>query len=152
MIRYSLTCQDGHSFESWFQSSDAYDALAARGLISCTSCGSTEVKKALMAPRVSATEVEAETAPADQRQAMAAGPLSQPGSKMERMLADLRKTVEENSTYVGGNFATEARQMHLGEVPERQIHGEATPQEARDLVEDGVPILPLPVLPKSKAN
>jgi hypothetical protein len=83
---------------------------------------------------------------------MAAGPLSKPGSEMEQMLQKLRAHVEENSTYVGKEFAREARDMHLGDAPERQIHGEASQAEAKALLEDGVPILPLPGVPKAKSN
>ena len=90
---------------------------------------------------------------AEGAQPMAAGPLCRsPGSEMERMISELRQKVEENSTYVGREFAREARQMHLGEVPERQIHGEATADEAKGLIEDGVPVLPLPGVPKTKQN
>ncbi len=148
MIRYTLKCPDGHSFESWFQSSDAFEALRARGLVVCETCGSDEVTKSLMAPQVTVSEKGDPDAP----QEMAAGPLTQPGSKMEQMVAMLRRHVEENSTYVGRDFAKEARDMHLGDAPERQIHGEASREEARALVEDGVPILPLPGLPKTKSN
>lgn len=148
MIRYTLTCTAGHSFDSWFQSSDAYDTLLARGLVTCEICGTTEVQKSLMAPKVSVTD----KAPSEPAQQMASGPLSKPGSEMEQMVRKLREHVEQNSTYVGRDFAREARDMHLGEAPERQIHGEASQAEAKALVEDGVPILPLPGLPKSKAN
>ena len=154
MIRYALTCSEGHAFESWFQSSEAFDTLLAKGLVCCEICGSTEVKKTLMAPGVGASEKGKDVSvpaplPAPQ---MAAGPLSAPGSPMEEMVRKLRKHVEENSTYVGRDFAREARDMHLGDAPARQIHGEASKDETRALLEDGVPILPLPGVPKSKAN
>lgn len=154
MIRYALICAEGHRFDSWFQSASAFETLCERGLVVCETCGSTDVKKALMAPGVSSGDAApdmAAKAPAP-AQTMASGPLSAPGSPLEQMLTKIREQVEANSTYVGRDFAQEARDMHLGETPERQIHGEATQEEAQELMEDGVPILPLPVLPKSKAN
>lgn len=156
MIRYTLTCAEGHKFESWFQSSDAYDTLRARGLVCCETCGSSDVEKSLMAPPVPArsnakAEPAAKPSP-EPAQEMAAGPLSRPGSEMEQMIQKLRKHVDENSTYVGRDFAREARDMHLGDAPERQIHGEASKEEAKALLEDGVPILPLPGVPKAKSN
>lgn len=135
MIRYSLRCADGHAFDSWFQSADAFDTLTARKAVTCIECGGTEVEKSLMAPSVAT-----------------AAPLRQPESDREAALAALRRQVEENSDYVGLNFVTEARRMHAGELPERAIHGEARLDEARALIEDGVPVAPLPFLPARKVN
>jgi hypothetical protein len=147
MIRYTLKCSDGHSFESWFQSADAYEALVAKGLVSCTICGSTEVTKALMSPRVSSIDgTPAEMSSAPER------PLSAPAHSAEQMLRALREHLKTNSTYVGRRFAQEARAMHLGDSGERAIHGEASPAEARALIEEGVPIAPLPILPPDKTN
>ncbi|MCT4683164.1 MAG: DUF1178 family protein [Roseicyclus sp.] len=150
MIRYTLKCAEGHGFDSWFQSADAYEALAARGMVSCAICGGTDVTKALMAPRVSV----AESAPAEPPAAPAVPdrPLSAPAHPAEQMLRALREHLQKSSTYVGGRFAQEARAMHLGEVDERPIHGEASPAEARALIEEGVPIAPLPILPPDKTN
>ncbi len=139
MIRYTLKCKDGHGFESWFQSADAYDDLTARGLVSCAVCGAAGVSKAMMAPKVAA-------------KGGAAAPLSTASNPGEQALRKMRDHVEKTSTYVGGNFAREAREMFLGDAPEKSIYGEAGPEEARALIEDGVPILPLPGLPKRKAN
>lgn len=137
MVRYSLTCADGHAFDSWFQSAAAFDDLARRGLLACAECGSPKVEKALMAPAVSLAPERPLSAPADAREAM---------------LARLRRHVEENSAYVGGSFAAEARAMHEGAAPERSIWGEARPEEARALLEDGIPVAPLPFIPKRGAN
>ena len=134
MIRYALRCGQGHEFESWFQSGAAFDALSGRGMVECATCGSTEVTKALMAPRV-------ETTPA----------LSQPGTDAEKTLAKLRRKVESEATYVGGRFAEEARRLHRDKV-EKPIYGEANARQIRSLLDDGVPIAPLPFLPKAKAN
>ena len=144
MIRYTLKCADGHSFDSWFKSAEAFEALEGRGMLACSICGSDKVQKAMMAPRVSksAPEPEAKTPPK----------LSQPENPMEEALSALRKHVEENSTYVGGNFASEARKIHLGESPDRLIHGEAKPEEAKALIEDGIPVAPLPIIPKNRST
>ena len=131
MIKYTLKCKHGHAFESWFQSAEAFDRLSSAGHISCVECGSTEVEKSVMAPQV------------------------RPGRAVEartKALQAMRAHVEENSDYVGGDFATEARAMHLGDAPERSIWGEANATEAKALIDDGVPVLPLPFTPKSKAN
>jgi hypothetical protein len=141
MIRFSLKCAKDHSFESWFPSGSAFDTLKAAGHVACPVCGSGEVEKALMAPSVAAVRGEAERPS-----------LGAPATELEAALAALRRQVEENSDYVGMDFVTEARRMHAGEVPERAIHGEARADEARKLLEDGVPVTPLPFLPARKAN
>ena len=145
MIRYSLTCANDHSFDSWFQSAAAYDKLVAAGLVSCSHCGSTEVGKSLMAPAVKAERKAKPELPAEK-------PLTKPQNPAEKAMSALREHVEKNSEYVGMNFATEARAIHEGGAPERAIHGEAKPDEARKLLEDGVPVAPLPFLPTRKAN
>ncbi|WP_415403785.1 DUF1178 family protein [Tateyamaria sp. SN3-11] len=143
MIKYTLKCDNGHDFESWFASAAAYDGLAAAGHLACTACASPNVEKAIMAPRV-ATAREAEA------QVPEAGTPS--ATEMEAALSKMRAEVEKNATYVGGNFAKEARDMHLGDVPDRPIWGEANAKEAKALIEDGVPVAPLPFIPTRKAN
>lgn len=145
MIRYALKCASDHAFESWFQSAEGFDALAAAGRVACPVCGGTEVSKALMAPSVRPAR-KAAAAPAAER------PLAAPASEIEEALAALRREVEKNSDYVGMNFAAEARRIHAGEAPERSIYGEARPEEARKLIEDGVPVAPLPFIPQRKTN
>lgn len=152
MIRYALKCGEGHGFESWFQSAEAFDGLAAKGLLSCAICGGAEVSKAMMAPRVSGGDDGGGEAKPEQSVEPAERPLSTPAHPAEAALRAMREHVEKTSTYVGGNFAREARAMHLGDVPEKAIYGQAGPEEARALIEDGVPILPLPGLRKRKAN
>ncbi|RID90532.1 DUF1178 family protein [Gemmobacter lutimaris] len=141
MIRYSLHCAEEHDFESWFASAAAFDDLKARGLVTCAICGGGKVEKALMTPAV-ATPAASPARP----------DLKAPGSEVETALAALRREVEANSEYVGVNFVSEARRMHAGESPERAIHGEARPDEARKLIEEGVPVAPLPFLPARKTN
>ncbi|NEX45786.1 DUF1178 family protein [Pseudotabrizicola algicola] len=143
MIRYSLRCAQAHDFESWFQSAQAYETLRGAGHVTCAVCGSAEVDKVLMAPAVRPSRA-ASAAPAPT--------LSTPQSEKEQALAALRAQVEANSEYVGMNFAAEARAMHDGIAPERAIYGEARPEDARKLIEDGVPVAPLPFLPRRKAN
>lgn len=142
MIQYTLKCDQGHETQSWFQSAAAYDALAKSGHLSCPVCGTSNVEKALMAPRVQVpAKVEAaETAPV----------LSQPETEMAQAIEELRQKVESTSDYVGASFVDEARAMHLGEKPERSIYGEARLDQAKELVEDGVPLMPLPFRPKQK--
>lgn len=156
MIRYALKCPEGHGFESWFQSSSAFDAMHGAGHVACPVCGSKQVDKALMAPAVGhgAPQVGApQDGPADgTAPASAGGPLSTPRSEMEQALAALRRQVEENSDYVGMEFAAQARSMHAGDIPDRAIYGEARPDEARALIEEGVPIAPLPFMPPRKVN
>jgi len=140
MIRYDLTCTEKHEFDSWFQSAEAYERLRASGHINCAVCGSSDVEKLLMAPTV--------------RPARSAAPaaLAKPATPTEEAIAAMRRAVEENSEYVGMDFASEARAMHEGDVPERSIYGEAPIEEARRLLADGIPVAPLPFLPRRKAN
>ncbi|UWQ82586.1 DUF1178 family protein [Leisingera caerulea] len=174
MIQYSLKCAEGHSFDSWFQSAAAFDKLAAAGMVSCAVCGGTKVEKAIMAPRVrpgrkavsavgesepqaavpSAPGASSAPVPARAPAAAQAGPglLTRPSGEVEKAIAELRRKVEENSDYVGDSFVREARAMHLGEAPERAIHGEAKLEDARELIEEGVPVMPLPFRPGGKSN
>jgi len=126
MIVFDLACGQRHVFEAWFGSTEDYESQRARGLVACPICGATEIGKAVMAPNVA--------------------------PKMKKMLAALAKAqaqLLEKSEHVGAKFASEARAIHEGDAPERAIHGQATHEEARALVEDGVPVapLPLPVVP-----
>lgn len=141
MIRYSLRCAKEHAFDSWFQSAEAYDALHGAGHIACPVCGDGTIEKTLMAPAV--RPAEKATTPA---------PLSAPQNDIEAAFAEMRKQIEANSDYVGVNFVSEARKMHAGEIEERSIYGEAKPEEARALLEEGVNVAPLPFMPSRKAN
>ena len=144
MIRFNLKCDAGHGFHSWFQNADAFSALGSAGQLACPICGSPTVKKDLMAPAVRPARKTDTSA--------AAKPLSEPGSELEVAIAAMKKQIEENSEYVGMNFAAEARRIHTGDAPERAIHGEARPDEARQMIEDGLPVAPLPFLPARKVN
>jgi hypothetical protein len=147
MIRFSLQCASGHGFDSWFKGEAGFSALVAAGHLACPVCGSTEVAKSLMAPVVRPSR-KGEAAPPARP-----GPvLSEPQSDLEAAIAALRRQIEDNSEYVGMNFATEARRMHAGETPERAIHGETRAEEARALIDEGLPVAPLPFLPARKVN
>jgi hypothetical protein len=146
MIRYALACGGGHEFESWFQSAASYDTLAATEQLSCPDCGDTKIAKSLMSPGVSPSRRGVQAKDAEER------PLSKPRTEAEVALAELRKAVEANSDYVGLRFAAEARAMHEGDIPTRSIYGEARLDEAKRLLEDGVPVAPLPFRPRSRAN
>jgi len=150
MIQYTLKCDQDHRFSSWFQSAAAFDKLAAAGMVCCSICGSDKVDKAPMAPRVTTARTKAQSP--DTAPATDAPSLREPASEAEQMLKALREQVEKNSTYVGTDFAREARAMHLGEAPERQIHGEAKPEEAKKLIDDGIPVTPLPFVTGRKSN
>jgi hypothetical protein len=143
MIRYALRCDRGHDFESWFASAAAYDALSEQGHVGCAVCGSTDVKKSVMAPTVARSFAE--------KPVQTARPAA-PDTALVKKIEALRRHIEANSDYVGLNFATEARAMHLGEAPGRTIHGEAKIDEARALIDEGVPVAPLPFLPRNRTN
>ena len=140
MIRYALRCDKDHEFDGWYRSSAGFDSLNAAGQVACATCGSTRVTKALMAPAVPAER--AATAPT----------LTVPRDPAEAALEKLRAHVEANSDYVGLKFADQARAMHDGDMPSRAIHGEARPEDAKRLIEDGIPVAPLPFIPKQKSN
>lgn len=143
MIRYSLKCEAGHGFDSWFKGAEAFSALLAAGQLSCPICGTVAVEKELMAPAVRPARTAAVSTRPD---------LSVPASEIEAKITALRRQIEENSEYVGMNFAAEARAMHSGETPDRPIYGEAKPEEARAMIEEGLPVAPLPFLPARKVN
>jgi hypothetical protein len=143
MIRYALLCEHEHGFEAWFGSSDDYDDQAARGLVECPFCASRTVRKQIMAPAVAGTKRTADPQPH-----------SASVSMMMEAMAKVRRHVEESFDYVGDRFASEARKIHEGESEARGIYGEASPREVKALVEDGVPVAPLPAAaaPKPKAQ
>lgn len=143
MIQYTLKCTQDHRFDSWFQSASAFDKLHAAGLVACSVCGTSDVVKDLMAPRVN-------NGAGAERPAEA--PLSGPPSDAEQALRALRDEVEKTSDYVGRDFAAQARAMHDGDTPQRAIWGEARGDEAIKLIKDGISVAPLPFLPTRKTN
>jgi hypothetical protein len=151
MIRFSLKCPDGHVFESWFKSTDAFESLRKSDMVTCPECGAAAHDKALMAPNVRAARDSATDQPVSDVQADMHA-LAAPSSDAEAALKELRRKVQDNSEYVGERFADEARAIHLGDAPERSIYGETSRDEARKLIEDGVPVAPLPFVPTRKTN
>ena len=156
MIRYNLRCDAGHAFESWFQSSAAYESQEKRKLVSCPACGSTKVERAIMAPQiVSKRKDRAEPAPATAAATEAAAPSSTPlvmaqERELRAKLKELRDHIVKNADNVGERFPNEARKMHYGDIEHRPIYGEASPEEPRSLIEEGVEVSPLPVLPDDR--
>ena len=163
MIRYALACDKGHEFESWFQSSDAYDKQAGRGLVSCPACGSAKVEKALMKPRLKRTDKSSHrpepptSEPAGAAATPAAAPEKTPVAIMSdqerefrNKLREVRAHLTKNADYVGQKFPEEARRMHYGEIEHRSIYGEASAADAKALHEEGIEFHPLPVLPDER--
>ncbi|GJE00932.1 DUF1178 family protein [Methylobacterium isbiliense] len=151
MIRYALACEAGHEFESWFPSGDSYDAQAARGLVTCPHCDSPKVTKRIMAPALGRREAAPVPAPA----APQAAPepvrlMSEPERQLRAMLKSLHEHVARTSDHVGPRFAEEARRMHYGEIESRSIYGEASLDDARALLEEGIAVQPLPPLPDER--
>lgn len=138
MIRYDLVCEKAHEFDAWFADSASYDDQAARGFLSCPHCGTSKVTKAIMAPRIG-------------RAQPAASPPQEGPGLMDGMPAEVRKALREvrakmlsGSEDVGVGFSDQARRMHKGEIPYRSIRGGASPDQVRELVEEGVPVAPIP--------
>lgn len=142
MIVFDLSCSDGHRFEGWFASSSDFEGQQARGLVACPQCGSVVVSKAPMAPAVGRKGNQ--QAPAAAGQVMAGGAIPAEAQAMLTKLAELQAETLKGSRYVGGKFAEQSRAIHYGEQPAEVIHGQATLDEARDLLEEGVAVLPLP--------
>jgi hypothetical protein len=168
MIVYNLNCAKGHGFESWFSNSAAFDKQKKRGLVACPVCGSTKVEKAIMAPRLARADAgelanpveaaEARPAPPVRAPSMPVMPPVAPGKanvamtspqerELRQKLKELRDHVTKNASYVGARFPEEARKMHYGEIEHRSIYGEASPEEAKALDEEGIEFHPLPILP-----
>jgi hypothetical protein len=162
MIRYNLRCERGHGFESWFQSSSAYESQEKRKLVNCPICGSAKVERAIMAPQIMsqkgrdrAEPVVAAPVPATGTEVAAPAPTSTPllmaqERELRAKLKELRDHIVKNADNVGERFPNEARKMHYGDIEHRPIYGEASPDEARALIDEGVEVSPLPVLPDDR--
>jgi hypothetical protein len=156
MIHYALACEHGHTFESWFQNSAAYDKQSKRGLVTCPVCGSAKVEKAIMAPRLSRADMPEPPLPVPAPPAATppGPPVKSPVAimgaqerELRQKLRELRDHVTKNANYVGPRFPEEARKIHYGETEHRSIYGEASPDEAKALHEEGIEFHPLPILP-----
>jgi hypothetical protein len=162
VIRYSLTCEKGHLFESWFASSAAYDKQVKRALVTCPVCDSAKVEKAIMAPRLVGSRKGGPAAepPRDPAREASREPAPEPAApvamvspqelELRRKLKELREHLVKNADYVGKSFPEEARKMHYGEIEHRSIYGEASPDDAKSLHEEGIEFHPLPVLPDER--
>jgi hypothetical protein len=157
MIRYLLRCDHGHEFESWFQSSSAYEQQEKRKLVNCPACGSAKVERAIMAPQIVSKKGRDSEAPAPAPAASTevTAPASTPlmlaqERELRAKLKELRDHIVKNADNVGEGFPNEARKMHYGDIEHRPIYGEASPDEARALIEEGVEVSPLPVLPEDR--
>jgi hypothetical protein len=158
VIRYALTCESGHAFDSWFPDSAAYDKQVKRRLVTCPICGSHKVEKALMAPRLARTDKR--DAPREPAPAPAASSGPEPAQQVAMMspqerefrakLKELRDHIVRNSDYVGQKFPEEARRMHYGESERRSIYGEASAEDAAALAEEGIEFHHLPRLPDDR--
>ncbi len=148
MIKYALACEQAHEFESWFPSSDAFETQRKRGFVTCPFCNSAKVEKQIMAPSVARTDKAPKAAPPPEAQGYAV--LSEREREIRAALRALREYVLKNSEDVGRNFVEEARKIHHGEAEERSIYGEADLAEARALLEEGIDVLPLPVVPDDR--
>jgi hypothetical protein len=144
MIHYDLICDKGHAFDGWFRDSAAYDEQAGNGLVTCTHCGSTGVEKQLMAPGIPVRSNRKGGA----SQTMVAAPADPRLAELMTMMRQMRRHVEENAENVGDRFAEEARKIHYEESELRGIYGQTTPDEAKELVEEGIAVHPLPRLPE----
>ncbi|GJE15531.1 DUF1178 family protein [Methylobacterium marchantiae] len=155
MIRYTLVCEHGHDFEGWFRSSDSYDEQAAGGLVECPVCGSVKIAKAMMAPAVAKAAVKpaapvgpaTETASKELVAPATVPMMAEPERQLRALVRAVREHVTRTADDVGRQFPEEARRMHYGEAASRPIYGEASPAEARALIEEGIDVAPLPTLP-----
>jgi hypothetical protein len=155
MIHYHLRCEGGHAFESWFQSSAAYESQEKRKLINCPACGSSKVERAIMAPRIVGKKGRERAEPAPLPTTEVAPPAPTPlmmthERELRAKIRELRDHIVKNADNVGEKFPNEARKMHYGDIEHRPIYGEASPDEARSLIEEGVEVSPLPVLPDDR--
>ena len=157
MIRYNLRCEKGHSFESWFQSSTAYESQEKRKLVSCPACGSVKVERAIMAPQIVSKKGRDAAMPAPSEASAAEATAQAPTPllmaqelELRAKIKELRDHIVKNADNVGERFPNEARKMHYGDIEHRPIYGEASAEEARSLIDEGVEVSPLPVLPDDR--
>ncbi len=153
MIKYDLRCEQGHAFESWFQNSSAYDSQRKRKLIACPSCGSPKVEKAIMAPRLSGTRKRGRVDTSSEvttAETPAPSLVMTQELELRAKLKELRDHVIKNADNVGERFPNEARKMHYGDIEHRPIYGEASADEAKSLIDEGIEVMPLPALPEDR--
>lgn len=151
MIRYTLKCERDHTFESWFQSSSAYDSQVRRKLVSCPICDSTRIEKAIMAPQITKKGRDrGERQPAAQSETSSTPLMMAHEQELRAKLKELRDHVTKHADNVGNRFPAEARKMHYGDAEHRAIYGEASAEEAKALSDEGIDVMPLPTLPDDR--
>jgi hypothetical protein len=157
MIKYALACEQAHAFESWFPSSEAYESQVKRGFVTCPICHSAKIEKQIMAPSIGRRDRGEAAAPPPSLPAAEPRPGSQPMAllsdkerEVRAMFKALREHVMQNAEHVGEKFADEARKMHYGEAEQRSIYGQANRDEARALLEEGIEVMPLPIVPDDR--
>jgi hypothetical protein len=160
MIKYALRCEHSHQWDAWFPSISGFDDQNARGLVDCPYCGSKEVEKAPMAPAIVTSKPAKTAAPGPASElpmtpnlpvAIAKGDMGlQIPEPVRAMMAEIKERIEKTHAYVGDTFAREVRAMHDGETEQRPIYGEATAKEVRELIEDEIPVAPIPMLASPK--
>lgn len=162
MIRYALLCDSEHAFEAWFRDSDAFDEQSRAGMVDCPACGSSAVRKALMAPAVRTVRAQGPAVPSPEKSAteqagtapeqvvLPPGGLSDKARQMRALIRELHTKLRESADDVGSRFPEEARKIHDGESEPRAIYGSATGEQARALIEDGIAVMPLPTLPDER--
>lgn len=141
MILYALKCSCNHQFESWFKSGDAFDKLKQASMVNCPLCGGSKIEKALMSPKLSKNKAK-----------KTLNKKNKTSLKHNKSVEEILRHIRDNSEYVGVEFVSEVRAIHAGETPKRSIYGEAKPQEAQELLDEGIPIASLPIIPPSKIN
>jgi hypothetical protein len=157
MIKYALVCDKGHEFESWFANSGTYDKQVKKRLVSCPICDSVKIEKAMMAPRLAHAAAPFEASAEISAPVPAPVPETAPVAMMapqehefRKKLKELRDHLIKNADNVGQKFPEEARKMHYGETEHRSIYGEASPDDAKELADEGIEFHPLPVLPDER--
>ena len=163
MIKYALVCGKGHDFESWFRDSDSFDTQARRGLVACPLCDNTRVSKAIMAPAVTGARKAMAPAAVEIGASEAAAPtpiaapmpgpvtlLDERHQRLRAMIREMRTEIVAKSDDVGRSFPETARKIHYGEAPPRSIRGEASGAEVKELLEEGIGVLPMPSLPEER--
>lgn len=153
MIKYTLSCEKEHVFEGWFSSSGDYDGQLGRGLVSCPFCNSTDIGKTLMTPSVSTSRKSSPPPTNEQSEESASSQVAtldtaEKFSQVMEQMKALRDHVKKSADNVGGKFSEEARKIHYGETEKRSIYGQASPNDVKELIDEGVEILPLPMLPE----
>jgi hypothetical protein len=151
MILYQLQCEKEHRFEAWFRDSEAFDKQSKRKLLACPECGSAKITKALMAPRIGKSRDGNQPKPAKHTPIESSYKLTPEAIELKRKLKEIQSHISKECDYVGSNFAEEARKIHYGEVTPHGIYGEATSEDAKELVDEGIEFASIPWVPKENA-